>query len=181
MRMSWTSGAALAALWTWALWELANLWRERSDVRWRQRLLAPAYRLPVAAALLGIAGGVLYAVQGSWTYTNFLRVEVASAFGREAARQWQWLLLLALLGGMVLSAVQRRSLAVRTPSASTAMRHAGAGCLMGVGAAMLPGGNDTLLLSAIPALTLQAAAAYAALLAGIAIALQGTRKEIRVA
>ena len=42
---------------------------------------------------------------------------------------------------------------------------------MRVDAAMLPGGNDTLLLSAIPTLSLQAVAAYVALLAGIAIAL----------
>jgi len=174
--MSAATGLVLAGLWVWALWELARLWREAPGHPWR-RLLAPAYRLSTAAAILGIAGGILYAAQGAWTYTNFLRAEVASAFGRSPPKAWQWLLVLALVGGMTVSALQRRSFALRAPGASQVRRHAAAGWLMGVGAAMLPGGNDTLLLSAIPTLSVQAMAAYVALLAGIAITLWAMRRK----
>jgi len=181
MRMSWVSTLVLVALWVWALQELVRLWRQTPARPWRHLILSPAYRLSAAAAVLGIAGGLLYAAQGSWTYTNFLRSEVASAFGRSPPRAWQWLLVVALIGGMTLSAVQRRSFALRSPSASQVWRHAPAGWLMGVGAAMLPGGNDTLLLSAIPTLSLQAGAAYVALLAGIAITLWAMRRARTVA
>ena len=47
---------------------------------------------------------------------------------------------------------------------------------MGAGAALVPGGNDTLLLSALPTLALQATIAYLSLLAGIAMALWLLRK-----
>ena len=39
--------------------------------------------------------------------------------------------------------------------------------LMGAGAAMVPGGNDTLLLNALPTLAMQAVGAYVAMLVGI--------------
>ncbi len=171
MRMSSVSALILAALWLWAAFELVKLWRTRRRRPWGEMMLAPTYSLSAAAAILGVAGGVLYAVRGSWTYTNFLRTQIASALGRPGPMMWPALLLVALLGGMILSALQRRSFALRAPSGSAAARHAAAGWLMGVGAALLPGGNDTLLLSSLPALSLQAGGAYVALLAGIGCSL----------
>lgn len=50
------------------------------------------------------------------------------------------------------------------------------GTLMGIGAALLPGGNDTLLLTALLSLSVFALASYAALLAGIASALVVLRR-----
>jgi uncharacterized membrane protein YedE/YeeE len=176
MRMSAASALSLVALWVWAAWEIVYLWRTSPRHSLRQIVLAPTYRLASAAAVLGIAGGLLYAAQGSWTYTNFLRAQVASAFGRSPPKAWQALMLLALLAGMTASAIQRRSFTVRTPTAVQATRHAAAGWLMGVGAALIPGGNDTLLLASLPTLSAQAGAVYLALLAGIAIALWAVRR-----
>jgi hypothetical protein len=56
----------------------------------------------------------------------------------------------ALIGGMTPSAIHRRSFALPSPSASQVSRHASAGWPMGVDVAMLPGGNDTLLLFGDP-------------------------------
>ena len=42
---------------------------------------------------------------------------------------------------------------------------------MGVGGALMPGGNDTLLLSAMPALSSQALLVYGGLMVGIAVTL----------
>lgn len=46
---------------------------------------------------------------------------------------------------------------------------------MGAGGALVPGGNDTLILVLIPNLSLQAMASYLALLAGIACVLLSMR------
>jgi hypothetical protein len=42
---------------------------------------------------------------------------------------------------------------------------------MGAGAAMVPGGNDTLLLGSLPTITLAAVGSYLCMLMGIALAL----------
>ena len=48
---------------------------------------------------------------------------------------------------------------------------------MGAGAAMVPGGNDTLLLNALPTLAIQAVGAYAFMLLGIACTLWLTQRS----
>ena len=151
----------------------------RRDGRWvlRAQLLAPAYHLSVAAAVMGLAAGLLYATQGAWSYTNFLRSEVLHRVdAAPAPSAWHAMLMLGLLAGMVGSAWQRGSLAWRRPTRpSVWLRHAGGGALMGLGAALAPGGNDTLLLSGLPTLTVVAVGAYAAMLSGIAAVLWAMR------
>ena len=49
------------------------------------------------------------------------------------------------------------------------------GLLMGAGAALVPGGNDVLLLNAIPGMSPHAIPAYAAMLAGVVGALYFVR------
>jgi hypothetical protein len=51
------------------------------------------------------------------------------------------------------------------------MRGLGGGVLMGAGAALVPGGNDALVLHALPSLLPHAALAYTAMVAGISCAL----------
>ena len=76
-----------------------------------------------------------------------------------------------MLAGVALSAWQRGSFRLDwRPSLSWAGNLAG-GLLMGLGAGMAAGGNDVLLLHAIPALSLHALPAYMALIAGIAFVL----------
>ena len=157
----------------WALLRLRwfrRLSRSHVKVSWRDRLLAPAYHLSISAAIMGLAGGLLYATQGAWSYTNFLRVEVLHWLGdARAPTAWHGILVGGLLAGMILSALQRRSLAWRGPAGITGWaRHTVGGALMGAGAAMVPGGNDTVLLSGLPAMTDAAFGAYAFMLIGIA-------------
>lgn len=178
----WQQGSSLApwaraALAAWALFEARRLWqlaRSSAGVTWRQRLLSPSYHLSVAAILLGLSGGFLYAVEGAWSYTNYLRGTVGHLFGQAPApTPWHGLLVAALLLGMWLSAAQRRAITLQPPrDAGQALRHLLAGLLMGAGAALIPGGNDTLLLSSLPALSLTAGSAYAAMLLAIAAVLR---------
>lgn len=173
--LRWTEIApwALVALLVWVAWQLRALHRHarRSQASgWAARLLAPTYPLAVAAALLGLAGGWLYALQGQWSYTGFLRDALLHRWGASTAPPPSHALLVtALVAGMAASAWQRGSLRWRHPSrASEWLRHACGGVLMGLGAAMVPGGNDTLLLGGLPAFTATAALAYLCLLLGIA-------------
>ncbi|SPE26532.1 conserved membrane hypothetical protein [Burkholderiales bacterium] len=163
----------LALLLLWALLRLRFFWqlaRHAGNAPVHERLLAPNYHLSVSAALLGIAGGLLFAITGAWSYSNFLRSSVLHQLGDAMAPSlWHGVLIGALLVGMIVSAVQRRSHAWRWPATGAGwLRHAGGGALMGTGAAMIPGGNDTLLLNGLPALSAAATGAYVFMLAGIA-------------
>lgn len=58
----------------WVLGQLGAGWRLKAS------LLAPTYHLSVSAALIGLAAGLLYATQDTWSYTNYLRVRLLHAF-----------------------------------------------------------------------------------------------------
>lgn len=164
----------LALLLAWALHRAHLLWQlRRGHLPLRAVLLAPAYHLSVSAALMGLAAGLLYATQGAWSYTNYLRTQVLNSLdAAPAPSPWHGLLVLGLLAGMIASALQRGSFGWRRPRNVTGwLRHAGGGALMGSGAAMVPGGNDTLLLGSLPAMTASTLLTYLSMLAGIALAL----------
>lgn len=167
---------ALLALLAWTVWRLRALHRQarRSTASgWVARMLAPSYPLAAGAALLGLGGGWLFAMQGPWSYSGFVReLLLHRQEGTPQPATFHALLVMALVGGMAASAWQRGSVRWRRPGGALPWaRHAVGGALMGLGAAMLPGGNDTLLLAALPQLTTTAAMAYASLLLGIATGL----------
>jgi hypothetical protein len=161
----------MSALWLWCGWEFYRLWRAReAGLHWHQRLCASHDRLSSAALLLGLSSGVLYTIHGSWTYTTVLKRSVDSMFGETAGLPLLLLLLgLALIAGMALSSWQRRSFQLRWGGEWP--RHFTCGLLMGMGGAVIPGGNDELILRAIPLLSPHALPAFMAVLAGIACAL----------
>lgn len=162
----------------WGIWELRRLWRSRArDRPWWRLPAAQAYRLSTAAAVLGIIGGLLYGVKGAWSYTNYLRAHVESVYHQGVAPPLLHTLLFgALATGMAISALQRHSMRLRRCTLREVTPHACGGLLMGIGAGMVPGGNDTLMLVGLPTLSPWALAAYAALLAGIAAALLTMRR-----
>ncbi|MBI1905903.1 MAG: YeeE/YedE family protein [Rhodocyclales bacterium] len=182
-RQSIWAAPVLILIWLWGVREIIRLWRPTAEptavsalAALRQRLSAPVYRLSSSAAILGVAGGVLYTVQGAWTYTNFLRAEAVSWQGAGVAPSTlHGTLLVALLAGMVLSSLQRHSFALQFDWRVCAGRRVAGGLLMGVGGAVIPGGNDTLILAAIPTLSPWSLATYIALLTGVAAALLAMR------
>ena len=72
---------------------------------------------------------------------------------------------------MFLSAWQRGSLRLRWRRVQTWPRHLIGGTLMGAGAVLIPGGNDTLILDSLPGLSPHAIPAFVALLFGIGVTL----------
>ena len=81
------------------------------------------------------------------------------------------LLFVAVMIGIWISALHRDAFRLRAPGLAGWLRHFGGGLLMGAGATLVPGGNDVLIMQAIPALLPNAVLAYGALLVGCAVAL----------
>lgn len=165
--------AVIAWLWLAALWEVYRLSVTREPAqRWWALWSTARYRLSSAAAMVGICGGALYAWHGSWTYTMTLNAGVTALMGRAAAPQWLAVALaLALSGGMLASVLQRRAFRLRGGTWHGWVGGGVGGTLMGIGGAMIPGGNDEVLLRGIPALSPHAIPAFLAMLAGVAVGL----------
>ena len=159
----------LLALAAWMAWELLRLVRTRPrGAGLRALLLADLYRLSTAAALIGIANGLLYALHGPWVHTRTLRLVVSDGAGPPMLF---WALFAAVLAGATLSAWQRGSLRLDARPRPVWLRHVAGGLAMGAGAALAPGGNDVLLLHGIPNLSPHALPAFLAMLIGIALTL----------
>jgi uncharacterized membrane protein YedE/YeeE len=161
---------------TWALVEALRLLRRFNFRDCRRTIMAAEYGLSPAAAVLGIANGVLFVVAGTWMYTYTLIQGSSNILFTDTALYRPvpallWWLLLAYLAGIVASAISHRSLDVTIQPRLSWLRYFSGGILMGFGASMVPGGNDVLLLNSIPGLSAHAIPAYLAMLAGIGIAL----------
>ena len=173
---SWITALG-AALGLWALWELVRLFRTRRPAeRWANRLAAPRYRLSTAAALMGLSNGILYALFGVWAYTWLLSQWARSIVGPGAAPPWPfWALFAAAVLGVVVSAVHGGRVRLDWRPTRAWLRYAAGGGLMGVGAGLIPGGNDVLILHTIPALSDHGIPAFAAMVLGIAATLSVNR------
>ncbi|MEO8459382.1 MAG: YeeE/YedE thiosulfate transporter family protein [Dokdonella sp.] len=160
----------LAALWIWAAFEIVRIVR--------RRFVAQPHALP--ALLIGASGGLAFALYGSWSYTNMLRsVSQGWWSGQIMSRPVQILLILALFAGMLVSAMRRRSGKWQFGNRAQWRGAILGGTCMGIGGALLPGGNDTVLLVMLPAQSTTGVLSYLSLLIGIALVLFARRSRLR--
>ena len=178
IELSIGSATALGLVLTlWMIWEIVRLWRTAPTVRWWTLLLASRYRLSTAAAVIGVSNGILYALLGTWSYTHTLRrsvgqLVVPTDIGDEQVSVLMlWWLFFALVVGVLVSAVLNRRFVLTWRPQRGWYGYFWGGILMGLGAALVPGGNDVLLLNTIPGLSPHALPAYLAMLVGIGITL----------
>jgi hypothetical protein len=171
----------------WCVYEAARLWRTcQAGHGIRELALAPQYRLSSAAMIIGLAGAAIFLLYGSASYTMTVQhlVEGLRGTGSFPAAE-RCILLLAVMGGMLLSTLQRRSFCLDWRPRRIWLRNICGGLLMGLGVALTPGGNDALVLYGIPALSPHALPAFLALLLGTALGLLAMRAwfgiELRVA
>ncbi len=135
-------------------------------------VIGVAELLSTAALLLGAANGVLFARFGSWTYTSTAGESLSHLLlGDPAPGPFRWVLFAALLGGVVVSSLIRGDFTADWRPRVGWLVNLMGGALMGVGAALVPGGNDALILHGIPGGSPHALAAYFALLVGAAAGL----------
>lgn len=148
MGHAWIGGALV-----FALLALLLLWRARPAARW-------------LALLAGALAGLVYARHPGWSYGTVLD---ALAHGRLARMDWSAnLSALLLFAGALAGAWLSGSFRLQRPAWRRGLRCAAGGLIMGCGAALVPGGNDSLLVWAIPGLTIYGALAYFLMLATIA-------------
>ena len=157
----------------WALYEAVRLWRSRDrSMRLVDLLLATRYRLSTAALLIGLPGALLFLLFGPFGYTATFELVIEGAFG---TRPWpptmRWVLLIAVLCGMLASTVQRGSFRIDWRPRREWLLNAAGGAFMGFGTALAPGGNDALVLYGIPIVSPYALPTYAALAVGVAVGL----------
>jgi uncharacterized membrane protein YedE/YeeE len=163
----------ISALSIWAIYELWRIWRRRPEKQAIVRLmLAPQYRLSSAALLIGISSSVIFLLFGSPGYTITLQNVIEATLGtRSSPPASRWILLLAVLTGMLASTLQRGSFRLDWRPQLSWLRNIFGGALMGLGTAMLPGGNDALILYGIPSFSPHALPAYVALIIGAGVGL----------
>jgi hypothetical protein len=185
--LGWSLLVAAVLLVPWGIYEIARLWRTRpAGLRAHALVLAPQYRLSSAATLIGVSGAAIFLIYGSTSYTVTVQQVVEGLRGeRGFPATERWLLLLAILAGMLLSTLQRGSFRLDWRPRTIWLRHLFGGLLMGMGVALTPGGNDALVLYGIPSLSPHAVPAFIAMVAGIGLGLWSMRAwfgvELRVA
>lgn len=163
--------AAVAAEGVFLIWQTIVIIRSlppRAPLA--RALLAPNYKLSAAAALIGTASFLLYVNLGAWSFTSvILSTAAPSTFPPTASLPIHWLALAFTLAGMIASSALRRSFSLSGPKPGRLAVHGAAGLAMGFGAAMMPGGNDTLILYGVGFLSPHALPAFASILAGVAL------------
>jgi len=113
----------------------------------------------------GALAGVVCARHPGWSYGALIE---ALAHGRKHGLDASTgVSALTLFAGALAGASLTRRFRFQQPTLWRALRCLGGGAVMGFGAALVPGGNDALLLWAIPGLSAYGALAYAAMLATI--------------
>jgi len=155
----------------WATFEAIRLWRTReTGAGWRDLIFARRYRISTAAMLIGLSGAVLFLLFGPFGYTSTFELLIERIFGTGAAppSTTRWVLLIAVLAGMLTSTLQRGSFLLDLRPRRSWLLNLSGGALMGFGAALAPGGNDALVMYGVPSLSPYALPTYAALVAGVA-------------
>jgi hypothetical protein len=115
--------------------------------------------------LAGLLAGLVYARRPGWSYGGLLQSLLQGRVGPMTWRDHASALL--LFAGAVAGAVASGRARWQRPGLQRSLRCGAGGLIMGAGAALVPGGNDMLLLWAIPGLTVHGALAYAVMLVTI--------------
>ncbi len=144
----------LLGLGLFALIIVVLIWRRRRPGQW----------LALGA---GLVAGLVYARHPAWSYGSALE-----AFARGRTALWHWraqLPAVGLFAGAIGAALLAGRFELQRPRLWRALRCLLGGAIMGCGAALIPGGNDSLLLWAIPGLTMYGVLAFGLMLAVMAL------------
>ncbi len=122
----------------------------------------------LAMSLIGAASGILFALDQQWLYTSSI---AKIAYGETHFTLRAIAVPIALIVGMLAAVAIGGMFRLRTGSIREWAKAAIGGLLMGTGATLVPGGNDTMLFTGIPLLLPNLLAAYAAFFATLYLAL----------
>ena len=148
----------------YAVWRIIGILRRiRSERRVAKHVWAPHE----ATLIIGITFVIMLLSVGAWAYTDLLS---RLAMGMSDNADWRAILFVALLGGATLGGWTAGRLSSRRPTLSGMARCFTGGLLMGWGSALIPGGNDGLILIGMPLFQMHAWVAIFSMCATIWIA-----------
>jgi uncharacterized membrane protein YedE/YeeE len=136
-------------------------------LRWRSA--RQSWSPIITMSLIGSASGALFALDRDWVYTSRI-TELAN--GNLVASPATLLGPVALIGGMVIAAKLGGMFRLRRGTARDWLTATGGGLLMGLGATLVPGGNDAMLFTGLPLLLPNLLAGYAAFIATLFVLLR---------
>jgi hypothetical protein len=127
------------------------------------------WRLRTSMLVLGGAGALLFVLTPGWTYADAVRqsVEVAGDGMPSALTLAAILTGAATLAGAIAAGLMSGRFRAERPAPGLVLRSICGGALMAIGAAQVPGGNDHLLLWAVPGGSLSGLVAYLLMSAAI--------------
>ena len=129
------------------------------------------WSLPLTMVVLGLTGGALFVTAPAWSYEDLVLDALPLAMAVARPDAIAFLAVGATVCGAIASSLRRRSWRPRRITAKDAVKTLAGGGLMGVGVAAIPGGNDGLVLAAVPALSPGGIAAYLTMMATIVFGL----------
>jgi uncharacterized protein len=113
-----------------------------------------------AMVLLGVCGAILFTLAPGWTYADAVRRAVAPGGTMMSIGIEPLLAALAVLAGALVSGLRSRMFIYRRLTTKGVLRSLCGGAIMAIGASLIPGGNDKLLLSSVPTATGSGMVAY---------------------
>jgi len=165
--LAWPQAFALA-------FGMLVLWRAIEAIR------APNFRQHIwhphrATLLIGVTFFTTLLTVGLWAYTDALAALARSMGTMDARIALRSVMVLALFGGAVVGGWLAGKFAWRSASLPDVLRCVAGGALMGLGALLVPGSNDGLIMLGLPLLLPQAWVAVATMTATIAAAMVVSR------
>ncbi|MGF1720342.1 YeeE/YedE family protein [Vibrio kyushuensis] len=127
-------------------------------------------RLWISMLGIGLMAGCVFLYEPHWTPSGLLK-SMGGSLWQGQPEEWprieRFILVALLTLGMVSAALVTKSFVLRTSSLTRIWKHLIAGVLMGLGAVMAGGGNDTQLLVAMPVLSLAGLSTVVCIILGI--------------
>lgn len=163
--------AVFAAMAAWAWQRRGKALRENSRAGGWPRAMMLA---------MGLCGALLFCLAPQWTYSDAIHAIVRRGGMEMQVDTRAFAPALALLAGALVSGLLTRAFVFRAPTAVTLARSLAGGTIMALGGTLIPGGNDSLLLAAIPSASLPGITAYAVMSVTV-MAVLAARKRPRPA
>lgn len=127
----------------------------------------------IAMGVVGTASGLLFALDRQWVYTSRI-AEIAYGQSLTASAGIGFV---SLVAGMTSATIAGGTFRFQTGGRRQWLRSAGGGLLMGMGATLVPGGNDAMLFTGVPLLLPNLLAGYSAFAATLLFALLVRRRR----
>lgn len=127
---------------------------------------------------IGLMAGFVFVYEPHWTPSGLLK-SMGTSLWNERLEEWpsseRFILMVSLIAGMVSAALYTGSFTLRWSPLTRLGKHLVAGVLMGLGAVMAGGGNDTQLLVAMPVLSVAGLSTVICILVGIYVGIHLAR------